>query len=338
MNALLAPRPQRFRIPAGFIAVALLFYSIDGAIVHSPVFAEKPDLLAAAVSFDLTLGVTLAWWLMVVRPGHAVVRTILPVFVASIAAAMLTLPAGHRDLLRDLRYLAIPFELAVIGVVVAGVRATNRRLAAAGTQLDIPERIRAALGTNVVSRVADVVAMEGAIFYYALASWRRKPFAPDGALAFSYHKKNGYAGILYTLARMSLVEAVALDFVIRARSPHAANIFLAVDLFAAFWLLGFARAVQLRPILLARDTLHVRMGLQWSLDVPRSNIESVEYGRITPLPKKTPGYLRLAPQPNVTFTLRTPMRARGAYGIARTVSRVAFVIDDIKKFREAFNG
>ena len=43
------------------------------------------------------------------------------------------------------------------------------------------------------------------IFYYALASWRRKPFVPSGATGFSYHKKNGYAGILYTLARMSLV-------------------------------------------------------------------------------------------------------------------------------------
>src|SRR5205814_896088 len=151
---------------------------------------------------------------------------------------------------------------------VAGVRTTNRRLTIAGTQLDVPERIRAALGTTAASRMADVVTMEGAIFYYALASWRRKPFAPDGALAFSYHKKNGYAGILYTLARMSLVEAVALDFVIRTRAPHAANVFLAVDLFAAFWLIGFARAVQLRPILLTPNTLHVRMGLQWSLDVP----------------------------------------------------------------------
>ena len=194
MNALLAPRPQRFRVPTGFIAVALLFYVIDGAIVHSPVFAEKPDLFAAAVSFDLTLGVTLAWWLMVVRPGQAAVRTILPVFIASIAAAMLTLPAGHRDLLRDLRYLAIPFELAVMGAVIVGVRATNRRLAAAGTALDVPERIRAALGTNVASRLGDIVAMESAIFYYALASWRRKPFTPPAALAFSYHKKNGSAG------------------------------------------------------------------------------------------------------------------------------------------------
>src|ERR1051325_4051275 len=129
MNALLAPRPERIRTPIGFVVVALLFYLIDGAIVHSRVFLEKPDLLAAAVSFDLTLGVTLAYWLMVVRPGKAQTRTLLPVFVASIAAAALTLPAGHRDLVHSLRYLAIPFEFAVAGMVVVGVRRTNRRLA-----------------------------------------------------------------------------------------------------------------------------------------------------------------------------------------------------------------
>src|SRR4051812_6200129 len=106
---------QRSKPPVAFLVVAALFYVIDGTIVHSPLFARQPELLSAAVSFDLTLGVTLAYWLMVVRPGKAATRTLLPLFVVTIAAAALTLPSGHRDLLQYLRYLAIPFELAVFG-------------------------------------------------------------------------------------------------------------------------------------------------------------------------------------------------------------------------------
>lgn len=328
---------QRGRLPAGFIVVALMFYAIDGAIVHSPVFAEQPGLLAGAASFDLTLGVTLMWWLMVVRRGRAPFRSLLPVFVASVAAAMVTLPAGHRDLLHDLRYLAIPCELAVMMAIVVGVRATNRRLAAAGAELDVPERIRALFDGQVPPRIAEIVSTEASMFYFALASWRRRPFVPAGSTAFSYHKKNGLAGILYTVALASVVETFVVDLLIRIHHPHAANALLAIGLFAVIWLLGFARAVQLRPMLVTHDTLQLRMGLQWMLDVPRTNISSIAYGRASVPPRGTAGYLRLTPQPNVVLTLHEPMRAHGPYGMRRDVTRIGIALDDIKKFECLLN-
>src|SRR5438270_6182472 len=129
MNALLASRPPRIRTPAGFLAIAVLFYLVDGILVHSPLFLRRPNLLGAAVSFDLTLGVTFAYWLMIVRPGHAAARSVLAVFGLSVFAALAMLPAGHRDLVRDVRYLGIPAEAAVIGMVIVGVRRANERLA-----------------------------------------------------------------------------------------------------------------------------------------------------------------------------------------------------------------
>jgi hypothetical protein len=335
MAARLALRNQSARTPLGFALVAVLFYVIDGLIVHSSVFPRNPDLLSAAVSFDLTIGVTAAYWLMVVKPGHAVRRTALPIFVASIAAAAVTLPAGHRDLLRDLQYLSIPFELAVIGLVVAGVRATNRRLAAAGTELDVPERIRTALSGSVASRVADVVAMECSILFYAFASWRRQPFVPRGAEGYSYHRKNGYAGILYALVGVVMVETFVLDLVVRIRHPFAANVLLAFDVFGVVWLFGFARAVQLRPIVLTRDLLQLRMGLQWAVDVARENIATIEYGRISQPPKGTPGYVRIGSSPNAMITLREPVLAHGPYGFARSVQLIGVHVDDVREFEQS---
>ena len=43
------------------------------------------------------------------------------------------------------------------------------------------------------------------MLYYALLAWRRKPFAPEGTLAFSYHKTSGYAALLYALAGTACV-------------------------------------------------------------------------------------------------------------------------------------
>jgi hypothetical protein len=128
---------------------------------------------------------------------------------------------------------------------------------------------------------------------------------------------------------------VAIDFLIRVSHPTAANIVLALSLFAALWLLGFARAVQLRPILLTANELRLRMGLQWSLDVPRSNIASVEYGRVKAPPKRTPCYLRMAPQQTVILNLTSPMSARGVYGMKRTVQRIGLALDDVKVFEKA---
>src|SRR4051794_16312349 len=89
-------RAGPFRTPPRFLIVAALFHLIDGILVRSPLFDATPDALATVVAIDLTFGLTAAWWIMVVRAGNAPLRSIVPVFVASVAAAAGTLPAGHR--------------------------------------------------------------------------------------------------------------------------------------------------------------------------------------------------------------------------------------------------
>jgi len=337
MNALPASRDPRTRAFAAFAIVALICFGVDGAIARSGVFLEKPDILAPAVTIDLTLGVTFAYWLLVVRRGRASMRSLLAVFLASVAATAVTLPPGHRELARDVRYLGIPFELAVIGLVVVGVRRTRRRLAESGVELDVPERIRLVLGgSSMQSRVADVMAMEASIFYYALASWRRKPFVPSGALSFSYHRRSGYLGLLYAVLGIALVETVAVDLVVRVRHPVAANVLLALGLFGIVWVLGMARGVRLRPVVVTRDDLLVRSGILWRLDVPRARIARVHTGRVSAPPKGTPGYLRAAPgTPNVLVELASPLTAHGPYGVEKRVERVGLVIDDLAAFQRA---
>lgn len=334
MNATLAPRPQRLRGPIGFAVVATLFFLIDGAIVHSDVFARRPELFAAAASFDLTIGISVVYWLLVVRTGNAGARTMLPVFLVSIAAAALVLPAGHRDFVRDIRYLGIPAEVAVFGLIAIGVGRARRRLATAGLHLDLPERIHSVLAqSGLPARVAAIVATEFSILYYAGAVWRRHPFVPPQARAFSYHRRNGLLAILYAVLATAVIELAALELLLRARHHLAANIFLAFDVIAVLWILGFARAVQLRPTLVTADALLIRAGMQWSLDVPRSAIETVAVGRVKAPGKRTPGYLRATMgQPNVLITLARPVVATGAYGITRTVTHVGLSLDDPNTF------
>ena len=238
-----------------------------------------------------------------------------------------------------IRYVGIAVELAVISLIAVAVLRARQRLATGGLELDVPERILALLTqTAVPARVARIFATEFSILYYALAAWGRKPFTSQGARAFSYHKQNASLAILYAVLGTAIVELAALELLLRAHHRLAANVFLVVDALAVLWILGYARAVQLRPILVTSDTLMVRGGMQWSLDVPRSAIESIAVGRVKFPDKRTPEYLRATMgQPNVLITLTRPLVATGAYGFTRRVTRLGLSVDDPNTFSLALS-
>jgi hypothetical protein len=332
------PTFRAYRGTVVFASVAAAMFAIDTLIARSSAIDVRPDLIGAAIAFDLTIGVLFVYWLLLVRPGRVPAHSMLAVFAVSAMAATLVLGSNHLDGWRLVRYFGIPMELAVLGLVAAKIHQSARRQTD-GLALDVPERIRVALGGAQASSAAvGIVAMELSIFFYALASWRRKPFVPPGARGFAYHKKNGYAGLLYTIVRIALVEAVAVDFIIRVKHPVAANVFLALDVLTALWVLGLARSVVLRPILVTRDEILVRNGLHWRLDIPRANIERITFDRVTAPAKGTAGHLRPAPgRPNVLIELRAPMRAQGPYGISRMVRQVSLALDDVAGFQSALS-
>jgi hypothetical protein len=257
-----------------------------------------------------------------------------PIFLASVATAAIVLPSGHRDFVRFIRYLGVPAELAAIAFIAIGVRGARRRLGAVDVELDVPERIHTVLAqSGMPLRIAAIVATEFSILYYALAAWRRPPFSPTRSSAFSYHRRTGLIALLYAVLATAVVELVALELLLRAHHHGAANVLLMVDAFAVLWILGFARSVQLRPIVVTAEALLVRGGIRWSLDVPLMAIESLAVGRVKAPDKRMPGYLRATMgQPNVLITLTRPLVATGAYGSTRTVTRLGFSVDDPNTF------
>src|SRR5215831_10492502 len=238
--------------------------------------------------------------------------------------------------------LLVPLEVAAVALVVLlalwrrGRRAGGGRRDSGGPP-DVPEQIRDALmGIGLGEGGASALATEAAVFYYALAAWNRKPFVPRGTRGFSYHRRNAYAAILYAVVGAAVVEMGVVDLLVRARHVTAANVLFVVDVLAAIWLLGFARAVQLRPIVLTADSLLIRNGLAASVDVPVADA-TIEFGRVRAPAKGTPRYLRAAMgQPNALITLREPAMVRRAYGRTRLVDRIGLVLDDPKSFEASW--
>jgi hypothetical protein len=129
----------------------------------------------------------------------------------------------------------------------------------------------------------------------------------------------------------AVVELFVVHLLVHARSPRLAWALAAVSALGIVWLLGFIRALVLRPVLVSPQRVVVRAGVQWQLEIPRAAIERIEAGRVLRAPsKRAPGHLQGTPvaQPNVMITLREPLEAHGLYGRRKLVRTVSLSLDD----------
>lgn len=329
MSTLAVERPSPSALPKLFVALLPLIYAVELLVTRLP-RARADGVIALAATIDLTIVVPVLYWFLVIRPARAPVGRVVAAFVVSLAVARLILPAPERQYLHLVRYLVAPAELAFVWWLAVRVRRIARESSRLDADLDVPERMRAALLSVMPYRAtAEVFATELALFWFALFSLGRPAHAPAGTRAFTSHRR-GTTGVFVALLAATAVEAAPVHLLVRVWSPRAAWTLTALSVLAMVWLLGLLRSIQLRPTLLRADALVVRCGLRWTVQIPLDAIARVERARGPLPPKRDSRLLRatLAAQPDLLLTLRRPVLARGMYGTSREVTAVAFAVDD----------
>ena len=302
-----------------FLALALSINVIDPQLARS--FARPAVNWAAA--FDLAVVVPALYFFLVVRGGIQPVSTMLPLCLLALFRATWVLPDS--SLLRPL--VAASVEAAAIALVVTRARRSLRHSQGA----DVLERIEAVILNFVrLPRAAAIAAGEMAAFYYAFASWGRRPEAPRGMQAFSIHERSGSASLFAALAAISAIEVPLVHLLVMRWNAKAAWMLTALGIYGGIWLLGMSRALRLRPILVGQRELVIRCGILWSIRVPLDRIASI-------LPGGTASDLRLCPgsDPNLTIEFVEPLQALGMFGIRRRVTCVALAVDDPAGFQRA---
>jgi hypothetical protein len=315
---------------AGFGLIALGVYATLFVLASSQLFERAPGLASFGITFDLLVTIPVAFWVMVARPRKLPWFTLIPCVIVSGWAGVLMLPPEHRQFLHAARYLIAPAELWLVGY--GAVRAW--RLLRGGTHpsRDVPDAIRAALGEIVrYPTVADAVAAEVALFWYALLSWGARPRVAPGEAAFTQHRRSGIGGMVGALAFACLVEAVGVHLLVAQWSPTAAWALTGLSLYGVIWLVGLGRSVVLRPTIVGRDGLRVRIGALYEAVVPFEAIESVTQVRSAPANRRAPGYLHAAlfAAPRLMIELKEPVEARGLYGNRkRGITRIGLLVDE----------
>lgn len=324
---------------AGFGLITLGIYATATTIAASPLFARAPRLGAAAISFDLLVSVPFFFWLLVMRPRGLRWFTLVPVVVASGYAGLLVLPAASQQYLGYARLLTAPAELWLLGW--GGVRAWRLLRGGAHPRGDVMAAIEAAVGEIVrYPRVAEIVAAEIGLLWYALLSWRAQPEVGVADVAFTSHRRGGIMGLFGAVAFACAGEAVGVHLLVAHWSAMAAWGLTAFSVYGVIWLVGLARSVLLRPTVAAPDGLRVRMGMLAEAHVPFERIAAVTEVRAAPASRRAPGYLHAAifAAPRVMIELNGEIDARGMYGMRkRGITRIGLLLDEPRQLIAALS-
>ena len=315
---------------AAFLLLAVTINVVDSVITRSIADPGKRVVVAAAASADLILVVSAIYYWLLVRPGIRGRSSLIPILLLGTLHASLLYP-NARIVTASIAGLC---EAALIGYVVVQVRGRSRRRPESRPE-DPVDSMRASLESVFLTPgVARVIALELSILYYALFSWRAKPHVPDDAQAFTLHKKSGQVELFYVIALVSLMETVPVHLLLGHWSRLWAWIATSVSLYGMVWMIGMARSISLRPVLVGPDYLDVKFGLLFRLRVPRelivkpaSNAVSAEETAV--VPRRS--------EPNVRIELLRPLDAEGPLGIRKRVARIALAVDDDAEFRRALS-
>ncbi|HZG66963.1 MAG TPA: hypothetical protein VEZ12_09480 [Herpetosiphonaceae bacterium] len=323
-----------------FLSLVAVLCLVEIWLVQSAWFPLNTDVLALAVTVDLTLGISALYYTLVVRARHSPAITLLPMFIVAILLARLILPSSGQMYLDRVEYLlplvegcALVYGLLKARTVARHYRQVRPTAVYAGDALEAG--LRHTFGS---SRMIGLLVTELSIPYYVVFGWFRSFKNTNPAnVPISCHRRSGYGAVIGMFTAMIVLETIGLHLVIQHWSATAAWILTAVSIYSLLWIIGDYHAIRLHPIVLGTQALYIRTGLRWRVDVDWTNIADVR--RMTPVRKPTQGFLNAAVygEPRFVLQLKKPVIAYGLFGMQKHVSQIGLTVDDETLFLRELN-
>lgn len=307
----------------GGVALGAL-YIVAFAILASGAFERAPELIAFAVTLDLTLTAAVVAWWFGVRRSSLPSWVALVVFGWGVLVARLWVPEAPIRLLVAIGGVS---EVVIMVWMVLRVRRVVLTARAARHEGPIGSIEAGLIAARLPARLAAIAANELAVVGLALTGWFRRP--QRGAMSM---RSTGWLTYVGVFGFLLIVETIVTHLLLaRMWSPVAAWVATAGSLYMLLWLIGDAQAIRLHPVVVDGEKLRVMVGVRWRVAIPLSAIASVTEIRTVP-----EGALDLALiEPTVLVTLREPVMVRGLLGTRRQADRLALTIDDPKAFAAA---
>ena len=260
--------------------------------------------------------------------------SIIPVFILSLLLASFIIPQGQQTYLDIVKYLLMPIELFVAGFVIYKAHQTIKEYKDLDkSNVDFIESLREILLKQLKNKVAaNILTTEIGIFYYAFNGWRTKEEGSNQN-AFTYYKKNGYPMVVGVFIFLIVLESFSVHLLLSNWSNVAAWIFTLLSIYGIFFLIGDLNAVRQRRIYLDNDSLHIRIGIRWQMQIPLNEIDEIEFISSDPKSKDNANFILIG-SPNILIRCNTEQNAIGLYGISKKFKSISISIDNKESFKK----
>ena len=287
------------RYPNRLLLFGVFALAANGCIALLLRHDHRP-IITAAACVDFIVSLPALYYFLVIRAGVQPLLTIVPVLAAGLFRVASIAPLG-----------------TISKIVVAGTCEC-----AVGWFLFRQ-------GRN--SLAARILWSELSVLRYALV-WGMQPDIPVGARAFSMHRAGGVSSMFFLFAGISVMEAGLAHFIVQRWSVRAAWLIFGLSIYGALLLIALARSFTLRPIIVTAQSVLIRSGLIWSVDISRDNI-----ARVSPSGSDGVDCLRVTgmSEPNVLVELHQSVIAEGLYGRRKSIRRIGISADQPSELIQA---
>lgn len=251
-----------------------------------------------------------------------------------------------------MEYLA-PFEMVTwVGVAIEGIIILFEILVLVTLFKYMPKIVRSVKASDVPvvfsfsnavkekvrnNPIIQVLSSEMLIFYYAFASWRKKPQLSESE--FTLYQKSSFIALRVMLIHALILEVVAVHWMLHDKNFILAMVVLVLDIYTVIFFISDTQAVRLNPLKVAADRLYISFGLMKRVEVKWSDIEEIIDDPNELQQKRSKGTLEFVSRdfeetyPTVILKLKQPVEATFLMGMKKSYNKVAIRVDDPDRFR-----
>ena len=120
------------------------------------------------------------------------------------------------------------------------------------------------------NQIIHILCSELLLFYYALASWKKK--APSG---ITIYKKSSYIAFQVMLIHAIVVETLGVHYWLHSKAPIVSIVLLVLNVYSILFFLADIQAVRLNPIHYDSKSFYINLGLMKRAKIDYANIESI---------------------------------------------------------------
>lgn len=186
--------------------------------------------------------------------------------------------------------------------------------------------------------IIKIICSELLMFYYAFASWKKKPRIDDQQ--FTLHQKTSLIALQAMMIHAIVLESIGIHWWLHGKFFILSIILLIGNIYSVILLIADIQAVRLNPLKITKDRMYVSLGLMKRMEIKWNDIEElIEDNDVLKQKLATDTIEFIARDfetvyPDVILKLKRPVDATFLLGLRKKYTKVAIRVDDPNKFIE----